>query len=495
MIFLYRLKEKLTNAREVRYRLQADKYRQTMRMFYDFFLQLSKLYQFIMTADSRMRCEKDKVLTLMSKVRNDCLWFAQKESGIENTIKMQLLGSVQRYMDSLYTSMYTELLETKQAFEEATDVFTQKVSSTLDQLVWLKRMNETIWIKMSQLPAKFVVLEEDLFDDLMLEVMKAKIPQEFRLDYDRAKSLLLYARIDCTWCLTTTAPPTGQSEGICYWCDSYNKPLGVIIETGIREFMNATLKYMLSEIRMAVANVTMNVMNEISVIADQLETTLSMLREDLNITNVTDATTATIATTAITSTIATTVTASYNISISTLETILCLWNTTIHELDFSLVNVAELLSLSHDNMVAPLQTSSGLLEEMLRLLSPKCESELEKLYNEYLDTHTRLADVLNTLRQQILQYNTTYTIYQYEYINNNLTLSSLAEIVSIRSMQSSIMAQAITLEGLLEGRVLAVHSIDRHINNIYYWLMAQIDDAHLANESMLWKQFDLTVSD
>ena len=68
------------------------------------------------------------------------------------------------------------------------------------------------------------------------------------------------------------------------------------------------------------------------------------------------------------------------------------------------------------------------VNEMLRLLTPKCGSEFLKLYEEYMDIDTRTDTIIKETLRSLLEYSSQFDAYRERYEKNALSLTNLYDI-------------------------------------------------------------------
>lgn len=62
------------------------------------------------------------------------------------------------------------------------------------------------------------------------------------------------------------------------------------------------------------------------------------------------------------------------------------------------------LQLIDQYLKTPIQDAIDMVEDLLRLITPKCGSELQKLYDEYAGHHDRMYSDIETLEKLVQNY-------------------------------------------------------------------------------------------
>ena len=227
---------------------------------------MTKLYRFAKNSQRRLNKEQAGVLHKTTSVHTDCAWFAREQSKIQSILHDHYLDAVQRYLDTIYTNLYHEVLETKNILQDALETFIAEALSLEDQYILIQRLNETIWSKLAGIPYKLLVLENESFDNIIVTMSGKVVSEEYRLQSDLVEPLLVLSRVDCSWCLTSTSPVLTD----CIYCDTFDIPFGQIITNRITVYMTKTLEPLLYMARMDMDNLTHYITNETNTISQEL---------------------------------------------------------------------------------------------------------------------------------------------------------------------------------------------------------------------------------
>ena len=155
------------------------------------------------------------------------------------------------------------------------------------------------------------------------------------------------------------------------------------------------------------------------------------------------------------------------------------------------MNVNNIVQVIKTELASPLGQASSYVDELLRVVTPKCEGELDKLFDEYTDYQQRLSDLIENFKSELLKRNISYQGYLDQYEVVDLTLTEFAQAADLDVFKEYVRSQSITAESLLSDLILALNRLDDHLNNVEYWFIAQYNDSYLQDSSVYWSYFNL----
>ncbi len=100
------------------------------------------------------------------------------------------------------------------------------------------------------------------------------------------------------------------------------------------------------------------------------------------------------------------------------------------------------------NMTRPLQEGEELLQELLRLITPKCASELVKYREEYTAAGIRIKTTAQNVKDIVQRKKVQLDQDYYEYKAGNETLHKVAVSVAFDTMLAQVRIRFISCNGL-----------------------------------------------
>lgn len=143
-------------------------------------------------------------------------------------------------------------------------------------------------------------------------------------------------------------------------------------------------------------------------------------------------------------------------------------------------------------MTIHLKEASDLVLEMLRLITPKCSSELAKYQEEHVDSGQRVErnteDIIKRAKEDYIN----MVDLRKQYVATNKTLQSVAKSVDVDQTVLTITTKISQIQDSLSDRVLAAERMVNHINALYYWISAQLNDSYLIDKSQYFELLNIT---
>ena len=457
--------EKLSEARETRFRINDEKYTETLRMFFSMSMEHSRMYLFLMSAEQRLSGETEGIDRLTSLLREDCQQFNKKQRQVVTTLQSDLLHVVKTYQLQAEMHLYASLKQLQWVWQESMNAVAN-VTDQEEEEATFRRVNESIWVHMSMLPAVFEVLSNDLFNYTKEVVQNMTQDLEYRLLEERLLSIDEQASATCDGCFTDSLQ---------------NQSLTQIVQEAMLTYIETTLYEDISTMKQRFLQVYFEYANG-SIIPEPEIVCMCPNYTDYNATieMTTEATTETM----------TNSTEPY-IDNTWDSRINFNWTTILNDIEALVGNASNFVQEIRSNLTEPLNNAADYVAELIALISPKCSGELEKLYNEYADTQERILDVLNKLKQKLLARNNTNTERMNSYEKVETTLTELAAISDLDTFVTETKDELITTESLLYELRFTEVRLEKHIGNVEYWFMAQFKDDYLKGNSSYWLYFDL----
>ena len=457
--------EKLSEARETRFRINDEKYTETLRVFFSMSMEYSRMYYFLMSAEQRLSGETEGIDRLTSLLREDCQQFNKKQRQVVTTLQSDLLHVVKTYQLHAEMHLYASLQQLQWVWEESMNAVSNATNQEEEEATF-RRVNESIWAHMSMLPAVFEVLSNDLFNYTKEVVQNMTQDLEYRLLEERLLSIDEQASATCDGCFTDSLQ---------------NQLLTQIVQEAMLTYIETTLYKDISTMKQRFLQVYFEYANG-SVIPEPEIVCMCPNYTDYNATieMTTEATTETM----------TNSTEPY-IDNTWDSRINFNWTTILNDIEALVGNASNFVQEIRSNLTEPLNNAADYVAELIALISPKCSGELEKLYNEYADTQERILDVLNKLNQKLLARNNTNTERMNSYEKVETTLTELAAISDLDTFVTETKDELITTESLLYELRFTEVRLEKHIGNVEYWFMAQFKDDYLKGNSSYWLYFDL----
>ena len=458
--------EKLSEARETRFRINDEKYTETLRMFFSMSMEYSRMYLFLMSAEQRLSGETEGIDRLTSLLRKDCQQFNKKQRQVVTILQSDLLHAVKTYQLHAEMHLYASLQQLQWVWEESMNAVSNATNQEEEEATF-RRVNESIWAHMSMLPAVFEVLSNDLFNYTKEVVQNMTQDLEYRLLEERLLSIDEQASATCEGCFTDSLQ---------------NQSLTQIVQEAMWTYIETTLYEDISTMKQRFLQVYFEYANG-SVIPEPEIVCICPNYTDYNptIEMTTEATTETM----------TNSTEPY-IDNTWDSRINFNWSTILNDIEALVGNASNFVQEIRSNLTEPLNNAADYVVELIALISPKCSGELEKLYNEYADTQERILDVLNKLKQKLLARNNTNTERMNSYEKVETTLTELAAISDLDTFVTETKDELITTESLLYELRFTEVRLEKHIGNVEYWFMAQFKDDYLKGNSSYWLYFNLT---
>lgn len=457
--------EKLSEARETRFRINDEKYTETLRMFFSMSMEYSRMYLFLMSAEQRLSGETEGIDRLTSLLREDCQQFNKKQRQVVTTLQSDLLHVVKTYQLHAEMHLYASLKQLQWVWQESMNAVAN-VTDQEEEEATFRRVNETIWAHMSMLPAVFEVLSNDLFNYTKEVVQNMTQDLEYRLLEERLLSIDEQASATCDGCFTDSLQ---------------NQSLTQIVQEAMLTYIETTLYEDISTMKQRFLQVYFEYANG-SVIPEPEIVCMCPNYTDYN---------ATIEMTTETTTETMTNSTEPYIDNTWDSRINFNWTTILNDIEALVGNASNFVQEIRSNLTEPLNNAADYVAELIALISPKCSGELEKLYNEYADTQERILDVLNKLKQKLLARNNTNTERMNSYEKVETTLTELAAISDLDTFVTETKDELITTESLLYELRFTEVRLEKHIGNVEYWFMAQFKDDYLKGNSSYWLYFDL----
>ena len=158
-----------------------------------------------------------------------------------------------------------------------------------------------------------------------------------------------------------------------------------------------------------------------------------------------------------------------------------------------LINLASSMhSGIQTEMTLHLKEAGDLVLEMLRLVTPKCSSELAKYQEEHVDSGERVdRNTADIIKDATKDHNNIVDLRS-QYINTSEKLQSVAKLVNLDQTVLTITTKISQIQDSLSDRVLAGTRMVNHINALYYWISAQLNDSYLVDNSRYFKLLNIT---
>ena len=452
---------KLSEAKETRFRINEDKYKETMRMFFSMTMEYSNMYRFFLSAEERLSGETTGIDKITSLLRSDCQLFNAKQFQVVQILQSDLLHTMKIYQSHVEMHLYSSLQQLLWVWEQSMNVVSNATSQEQEEAEF-RRVNESIWTHMSTLPAILEILSTNLYNATKETVQNMTHDMEYRLLGERLTNIDEQACASCDSCFTDSIK---------------NQALTQIIQENMLMYIETTLQEDITNLKEAFSQIYSEYTNG-SVIPKPEILCICPNYTEYNYT--TEATTE--ATTESVTTIGP-VTWDSRIQFN--------WTTILSDIEALVLNASKLVDGMRRNLTDPLNTAADYVAELLRLISPKCSGQLEKLYNEYADTQERVLNVIKGFQKDLLVRNNTYTNHMdnYEQVQTNLT--ELAATSDLDNFIVKTKDDMIITESLLYNLRFTQVRLQKHIGNTEFWFMAQFEDSYLKGNSSYWLNFNL----
>ena len=146
----------------------------------------------------------------------------------------------------------------------------------------------------------------------------------------------------------------------------------------------------------------------------------------------------------------------------------------------------------HTDMVTHLTEAGNLVLEMLRLITPKCSSELAKYEEQHADAKHRIYQNTDDITAKLEKEQFQIEGMQHKYIAGEKTLQEVAKDIHLDDTVSKISTQINQIQDSLGDRILAASRMERHINVLYFWIAAQLNDTYLVGNSRYFEQLNVS---
>ncbi len=167
-------------------------------------------------------------------------------------------------------------------------------------------------------------------------------------------------------------------------------------------------------------------------------------------------------------------------------------------LDVKLPAIIDKTSTMHSgiqtHMVSQLSQTANLVLEMLRLITPKCSSELAKYQEQHADAKHRVDQNTEEIIRTVEQNRGRIGRSKLKYIDNENSLQQVAEAIlgDLNDISSNLRTRVSQIQDSLGDRVLAASRMQEHINVLYYWFSAQLNDSYLLDKSLYFQFLNIT---
>ncbi len=358
----------------------------------------------------------------------------------------------------------------------------QEANSTEWEEAIFRNVNQTIWAHMSEMPALIDILTSVLIQRVNDTLYNMTQVEYYRLHKQRLVPLSEYVRVSCDWC-QTEAP--------------WNQPITGLVQQRLLTVLNEELAENLTQVKFQFQDIYGQYVNE-SIIEEEPPPCCVMCPQTCpNITTpeyteTTDnMTTEQMTTEPITTDPITTESPTTPPDYTWISNVNINWTIIQDNIDNLVMNVNNIVQVIKNDIAFPLGLASSYVNELLRVVTPKCEGELDKLYDEYTDYQQRLSDLIENFKSELLKRNISYQRYLDRYEIVDLTLTDFAQAADLDVFKEYVRSQSITAESLLSDLILALNRLDDHLNNVEYWFIAQYNDSYLQEMSVYWSYFNL----
>lgn len=145
----------------------------------------------------------------------------------------------------------------------------------------------------------------------------------------------------------------------------------------------------------------------------------------------------------------------------------------------------------HINLVEPVVKTVRFAEELMRLTTSKCGSELQRPLEGYMDSHTRMEIVFDAMVNRVITFEDTFKTNSKSYEDIHISLAEMAKQTDIAALTDDLETSLVTLQGLLDQRKISLMRIGQYINVINYWFLAQTLPGTLRSNSKYWRSLNL----
>lgn len=456
----FALQQKLSKARETRYRVVQDKYLQTMRQLHIVDRQLTVVRRFVEATSFGMHSERDFISVHTAQINDDCMNVGSLMQRVKRDLIKSIKTPIEMYLSLLESRGRLVLEELSYIIDDLLDLanryqhnpknigeligdsilkFFNKSSQVtrgdqVDDLTWneyvsttLAPKNTTIWTKYITLLATLTSLKGDEHSRLMTAINTISPSSEFRLEKSRLEPLMKYISDHCNWCsfpVNSTFVETVQTRILSHLDTS----LSVHITTATASLQRAFEEY-LSDI----------------LVKDNLRTISGWADPDFYL----------------------------------------LLNTSRLELE----SARHKLTLALEDIEEAIELIADLVHFTWHF---QCQTQLTSLIREYKGYDLFLDDILKeTLSILKDQQAVTVNLWK-SYIDSNSTLESVARTVPFSAMTDVIANRELRIDTILNDRWMSIYNIHNHIKSIGYTFMSVVDDRHLANSAAYWQAFGIT---
>ncbi len=442
---------KLTEAREIRYRINEDNFRETMKMFFSIFTQHTNMHSFLLHAEDKIRGQTKGIDAITTLLRKDCQLLNTKQHQVVKILRDDVRHEMDNFQSHL-RQLHPALEELLWVWTESKDLVSNSVDQEAEEAQF-RRLNETIWAHMSTLPAMLHVLKTRLFASALGAVQAMTQDADYRLLDSRMMSIDEQASAWCNWCLTSS---------------SLNQTVTHIVQQRLQTYLQTNLSFHITNAqsifsRLYSEYISGSTIPEAPLVCFCPNTTM-------------ETTTATPTTTE---------------SSQWESRIRFNWTTIQGDIEELVAMTEAMVNTAREELTEPLETSADYVAELLQLIAPKCNGELQKLYHEYADSQQRILDAIQQLKSVLIDRNNTYNIHMDNYEQVLTTLTALAKTSDLDSFMAYVKDEVINAESLLLDMRFSELRLEQHIGHAQFWFLAQFDDAYVKQNSVYWSFFRL----
>ena len=387
--------------------------------------------------------------------------------------------AVRRYTDFVLTFLFAPTVSLNRSFRDA-EADLGNVSRPEEFVPY----NQSISARLSTIRWYVDIASQELLQQLSASLYSLPLYGEYSYDSQLLTPLLSTSRVSCSWCINPTNREPLIQILVAKLMDS--------IQTKITESID---KIKTSADLLGLVYVNASIAVNITVDCPEYEVTTEVTTESTTEYTTEGTTEYTTEDTTEDTTEGTTVAITTEAPLICLnESIIADWGSFGNMSQDLLNNITQYLSDIESSVNNVVNEATDLVGEFLRHVGPKCESELAKLYDEYVDIYTKLQTTLSTAETHYSAFKTEFATFDTHYTQMNTTLPMILTQARFDYHKTFINTQTVTLDNLLSSRTNALYRIRNHINTINYWMISQVDLGYFLNTSRVWHHFGVNES-
>ncbi len=475
---------------QVSYRVDSAKYRDTVRIFNVVDLRMSSNLRFIQAVKMQLESQTSQVMQLGIKVGRDCHTFITNQNNIALLFTTEIFSVVVKYLTFYHSKTYGSLLQFQKAIQDFEDNYSKteqeylntregqiRFSAVDSQLkvdnasmyiqnisLWTDLNNGTyynadfhVWSEDAVLnvSSASVWLSDDQFwkhtSDIWVRFTTLRTSMKFAVASLLASRNTLYNEMRSKVNNLTDNDYSLQQELIepilpivrvsCPWCyTADNQTLISIVKNRMLTYIDGDLKDTLDQMIVEVENIYTNYLSSVA-------TGNTVDRDQILDTDLLDL----------------------------------------------MSTATQLYSRTNDATYSTLRQAGAFIIDLIRVMEPKCGSELKQLQESIRNNEKTVTDVLKDIENELNPLRSSFVNSSYLYIDKLKTLTELsADFARFDSMLLYVQPRISSAQGLLRERIVIFTDFEARANNLYYWFVAQWNESYMAEKSLYWDYFQMT---